>query len=158
MIATDGGIRFSNAPDVTHLEMTRFTDQVDLTCKRHVRIEDETQVPSRCADWNCGIADRDRGDIGKLFPLCEVPIRSNSVSDGVSMSLLLCVQETMSLKAAMSQFHNHKYHTGHFWHHAPRQYIPAERLLPISRRLEVPTYLADYIHEHGVNVVYLLST
>ena len=34
-----------------------------------------------------------------LFLYCEVSIRSNSVLDGFSMSLLLCVQETMSLKA-----------------------------------------------------------
>ena len=30
----------SDAPEVTYVEMTGFTDQVDLTCKRHVRIED----------------------------------------------------------------------------------------------------------------------
>jgi len=34
-----------------------------------------------------------------FFLCCEVPIRSNSVLDGLNMSLLLCVQETMSLKA-----------------------------------------------------------
>ena len=35
----------------------------------NVGIEDETQVPSRCADWNSGIAERNRSDIGKLLPL-----------------------------------------------------------------------------------------
>ena len=34
-----------------------------------------------------------------FFLCCGVPIRSNSVLDGFSMSLLLCVHETMSLKA-----------------------------------------------------------
>ena len=58
-----------DAPDATYVEMTGFTDQVDLTCKRHFGIEDETQVPSQCADWNHGIAERNRSDIGKLFPL-----------------------------------------------------------------------------------------
>ena len=52
-----------------NVEMTGFTDQVDLTCKRHVGIEDETQVPSRCAEWNNGIAENNRSDIGKLLPL-----------------------------------------------------------------------------------------
>ena len=40
--------------------MTGFTEQVDLTCKRHVGIDDETQVPSRCADWNSGIYCREK--------------------------------------------------------------------------------------------------
>ena len=40
------------------MEMTGFTDQVDLTCKRQVVIEDETQIPSQCVDWNHGIAER----------------------------------------------------------------------------------------------------
>ena len=52
-----------------YVEMTGFTDRVDLACKRHVRIEDETQVLSRRGDWNSGIAERNRSDIGKLFPL-----------------------------------------------------------------------------------------
>ena len=34
-----------------------------------------------------------------FFLCCEVPIRRNSVLAGFSMSLLFCVQETMSLKA-----------------------------------------------------------
>ena len=34
-----------------------------------------------------------------FFLCCEVPIRSNLVLDGLIMSLLLWVQETMSLKA-----------------------------------------------------------
>ena len=50
----------SDVPDVTYVEMTGFTDQVDLTCKRHVGIKDETQVPGRCADWNSGIAERNQ--------------------------------------------------------------------------------------------------
>ena len=43
--------QISDAPDVTYVEMTGFTDQVDLTCKRHVGIEDETQVNSEPMCW-----------------------------------------------------------------------------------------------------------
>ena len=52
-----------------YVEMTGFSDQVDVTCKRHIGIEDGTQVPSRCADWNSGMVERNRSDIRKLFPL-----------------------------------------------------------------------------------------
>ena len=93
VIATDGGIRFWMRL------MSRMWKWLDLQTKLTWLVRDMSELkmkPRFRADVLTRIVVLPR-EI--FFLCCGVPIRSNSVLDGFSMSLLLCVQETMSLKA-----------------------------------------------------------
>ena len=86
------------------MKMTRFGYRVDLIRERHVRVKDEAKIASRGTDWDDNkplLRDKFvRSE--NLRRCCFVPMRRNSVFDGLRSSLFKFIQERMSLKVAVS--------------------------------------------------------
>ena len=84
--------------------MTRFGYRVDLIRERHVRVKDEAKIASRGTELTGMISLlRDKFVRSEnLRRCCFVPMRRNSVFDGLRSSLFKFIQERMSLKVVVS--------------------------------------------------------
>ena len=96
--------KLTNSTNVSDVEMTRFRQRVDLIRERHVRVKDEAKIASRgtdCGWYHCWeIIKFVRSE--NLRRCCFVPIRRNSVLDGLRSSLFKFIQERMSVKVLVS--------------------------------------------------------
>ena len=93
----------TNSTDVSDMKMTRFGYRVDLIRERHVGVKDEAKIASRGTDWDDIIAEREvfvRSE--NLRRCCFVPMRRNSVFDGLRSSLFKFIHERMSVKVVVS--------------------------------------------------------
>ena len=92
----------TDSTDVSDVKMTRFGNRVYLFRKRHVRVKDEAKIASRGTDWD-DIMLRDKFVRSEnLRRCCFVPMRRNSVLDGLRSNLFKFIQERMSVKVVVS--------------------------------------------------------
>ena len=85
----------TNSTDASDVKMTRFRYRVDLIRERHVRVKDEAKIVSI---WMISLLRDKFVTSENLRRCCFVPIRRNSVFDGLKSSLLRFIQERMSVK------------------------------------------------------------
>ena len=70
----------TNSTDVSYAKMTRFGYRVDLIRERHVRVKDEAKIAMSLLRYKFVRSEN-------LRRCCFVPIRRNSVLDGLRSSL-----------------------------------------------------------------------
>ena len=90
----------TNSTDVSDMKMTRFGYRVDLIRERHVRVKDEAKIASR--DGMISLLRDKFVRSENLRRCCFVPMRRNSVFEGLRRSLFKFIQERMSLKVVVS--------------------------------------------------------
>lgn len=59
----------ADASEVTNVEMTRFTDRINLSRERHVRVKYEAKVSCRGADRDGGVTKSESREIGEFETL-----------------------------------------------------------------------------------------
>ena len=95
----------ANSTDVSDAKMTRFGYRVDLIRERHVRVkDDQVKEPRLRAEELTGMISLLRDKFVRSENLrccCFVPIRRNSVLDGLRSRLFKFIQERMSVKVVV---------------------------------------------------------
>ena len=92
----------TNSTDVSDMKMRRFGYRVDLIRERHVRVKMKPRLPAKELIGMISLLRDKFVRSENLRRCCFVPMRRNSVFDGLRSSLFKFIQERMSLKVVVS--------------------------------------------------------